>query len=65
MDRKKAVKAAMASMEMEGFNFTPEEKALFDKLAKGEITTDDVKKLAAEKLEKWKQESPQSFVEGS
>jgi len=52
------LKLKMASMEIEGFVFTEEEKKLFDKLTKGEISYDDIKILMlsvfAHRLEKVK-----------
>lgn len=37
MNRKDSVKYAMHSMEMEGFNFTPDEKAMWEKIAADEL----------------------------
>ena len=63
MDKKTAVKSAMASMEMEGFIFTLEEKKMFDQLINGEITYSDIDKIILAKIAKWKNESPESFTE--
>ncbi|GMB02271.1 antitoxin VbhA family protein [Pelosinus sp. IPA-1] len=62
MDRKKAVEEAIASLKMEGFVFTEEELALFDRYAKGEISSDDIRKNTYEKIARWKIESPESFA---
>lgn len=63
MTRKQSVKYAMHSMELEGFVYTEEEKALFDRLANGEIEPEDIRKFAAEKLAKLRKEKPEAFVE--
>lgn len=62
MNRKEAVQGAMASMRMEGFIFTEEEEAMFEKLANGEISHDDVIKIADELIKRWQKESPESFA---
>ena len=62
MSRAKAVESAMASMKMEGFIFTDEELAIFEKLANKEISYDDVKKIAVEKIKHWKKENPDFFT---
>lgn len=62
MDRAQAVKESMASLRMEGFVFTDEEKILAQKFAKGEISHADVKAFADSKLKQWQKENPESFV---
>ncbi len=62
MNRKEAVQQAIHSMELEGFVFTEEEQSVFEKLANGEISCDDVRKIAAEKLAQWKKEKPEIFI---
>jgi uncharacterized membrane protein len=62
MDRAKAVAGAMASMRMEGFVYTDEEIILFDRLAKGEISCDDVRKIADEEVRICKIEHPEYFA---
>lgn len=61
MQRPNAVKQAMQSMEMEGFIFSQADKNIFQKLASGEIDHEEIRSLAALKIEKWKTESPESF----
>ena len=65
MDKAKAVKEVIASMEMEGFVFTEEELAIFEKIEKGEMSSDDLRRLAEAKIAKWKKESPETFSEGN
>lgn len=62
MNRKAAVEGAMASMRMEGFVFTDEEELMFKKLAKGEISSDDVIKIADELIKRWQIENPECFT---
>lgn len=62
MDKKRAVKSAMASMEMEGFVYTEEEKSVFDKLGKGEITGGDIREMVAKKVAKLKIDRPECFT---
>lgn len=62
MNRKEAVKSVIASMEMEGFVFTEEELATFEKIKNGEMSSDDLRKLAADKIARWKIECPECFV---
>lgn len=42
--RRKAVDYAIASVEMEGFKFTEEEKKDFDKIVNGEMTLEEHRK---------------------
>jgi hypothetical protein len=63
MDREKAVRGAIRSTEMEGFVFTEMEKADFDKLAKGEISYEDMLKKSDVSLERLKREKPEAFLE--
>lgn len=62
MDIKKAVEGAMKSMEMEGFTFTEEEKALFEKVKNGELTTDDILRISDERIAKLRKEKPEIFT---
>ena len=62
MNRKQAVKEAIASMEMSGFVFTEEELALFNRYAKGEISSDDIKKFADDRLKQLQIEHPEYFA---
>lgn len=64
MNRKAAVQQSIHSMEMEGFVFSNEDKAIFEKLAKGDISHADVRKIAAEKLKRWQKENPEAFARG-
>lgn len=41
--RRKAVDSAIASLELEGFKFTKEEKENFDKYVLGQLTLDDIR----------------------
>lgn len=63
MDREKAVRGAIRSTEMEGFVFTEKEKADFNKLAKGEISYEEMLKKSDESLERLKREKPEAFLE--
>jgi len=65
MDNKTAVKRAMASMEMEGFVFTQEEKELFAKLERGEISSDDIRNILFQKVVEWKKINPEHFTENN
>lgn len=50
MDKRQAVESAMASVEMEGFVFTEEEKALFSRYANGEISDAELYRIISDKL---------------
>ena len=62
MDRAKAVEGAMASMRMEGFVYTDEEIILFEKLANGEISHAELRKIFDEQLKNMRKDNPQFFV---
>lgn len=62
LSRKESVKYAMHSMELEGYVYTEAEKELFDRLAKGEIEPEDIRKFADEELARLKREKPEVFV---
>lgn len=63
MDIKQAVKLAMHSMELEGFIYTDNEKALFARLAKGEITCDYLRRYFDSEHVALKASKPWLFVE--
>ena len=46
MNRKKAVEYALQTHRLEGFNYTPQEKEMWDKIANGEFPLDAVFKDA-------------------
>lgn len=62
MERVKAVKESIASLRMEGFIFTDEELDVLKKLANGEISCNDVKKVADDNLKRWQKENPECFT---
>ncbi|MEA4835286.1 MAG: antitoxin VbhA family protein [Anaeromusa sp.] len=47
MNRKEAVEYALQTHRLEGFNYTPQEKEMWDKIANGEIPLDAAFKDAA------------------
>lgn len=63
MNRKEAVKGAIASVEMEGFVFTKEQKDILAKLAKGEINHNDVLNYVKIGVKKLRKEHPEIFIE--
>lgn len=50
MDKRQAMKSAMASLEMEGFVFTEEQKVLFLNHADGKISDADLFRIISDKL---------------
>jgi len=64
MDRKQSVKYALNTMEMEGFKFTVEEKAMWDKIATGELPLSAAEKDAAEFDRIMREKYPEKFGNG-
>lgn len=56
MNDREAVRQMMATMRLEGFVYDAESLAIWEKVANGEITTDDVRKMVYEKLDRLKRE---------
>ena len=54
-----AYKHAMASLEMEGFKYTDEEREIFRKLDAGEMTDDEFWQIVNDKLLKLRLERPE------
>lgn len=48
---------------MEGFIYTEEELAILEKVASGELTTADLRRIAREKVEKLRVEKPWIFTD--
>jgi hypothetical protein len=61
--RRAAVEYALASAKLEGFNFTQDELAEFERLAKGEITTEQLRQKVFDKIKKMKVEHPEWFTQ--
>lgn len=64
LDRNQSVKYAINSMEMEGFKFTPEEKAMWDKIAAGELPLSAAKEAAAEFDRQMRERFPEKYSRG-
>ena len=58
-----SVREAILSTEMEGFVFTPEELADFEKIASGEITVEQSIQIEYDRLEKMYYAHPEKFSE--
>lgn len=56
-----SVREAIASARMEGFVFTPEELAEFEKIAAGEITVEESIQIEYDRLEKLYADHPERF----
>lgn len=61
VNRRAAVKYAIASAELEGCVFTKEELAEFEKLANGEITPEMFRQQVLAKIERMRLEHPEFF----
>jgi hypothetical protein len=59
-----AVAHARKSLELEGFEFTPEELAMQEKVAKGELTSADILRYADERVNLMRKEHPEFFAGG-
>lgn len=59
---REAVNFAIASVEQEGFVFTKEELAEFEKIANGEMTTEEYRQKLFEYAKKLKKTNPEWFV---
>ena len=57
-----AYRKAMASMEIEGFKYTDEEREIFRKLDAGEMTDDEFRQIVNDKLTKLRIERPEIFA---
>ena len=57
-----AYKHAMASLEMECFKYTDEEREIFRKLDAGEMTDDEFWQIVNDKLLKLRLERPEIFA---
>lgn len=58
-----SVREAIASVQMEGFVFTPEELADLEKIASGEITVEQSIQIEYDRLEKRYYAHPEKFAE--
>jgi hypothetical protein len=65
MNRKEAVQGAVASVEMEGFVFTKEQKGILERLAKGEINHNDVLNYVKIGVRELRRERPELFVKAT
>ena len=61
MDIREAVKSAIASVKQEGFVFTEAELAEFEKVADGELTTDEFLQNLFSRVETLKKTNPELF----
>ena len=52
----------IASIEMEGLKFTPEEKIVLEKVATGEITLEEYKRQIDESLAQRRIDHPERFI---
>jgi hypothetical protein len=62
MNISKAVAFARKSLELEGFEFTPEEIEIQNKLARGEVTDNDIICYVNDKISQLKKKHPEHFV---
>jgi hypothetical protein len=62
LNREEAVNGAVSSVEMEGFVFTDDQKYFLSKLAKGEISHDDVFIFIQDGIKKLRKERPEIFT---
>jgi len=62
MNKSDSVRYAMHSMELEGFIFTEEDKIMWEKVAKGELSTEDVRKKADEFIKLTREKFPEKFI---
>jgi len=56
---------AKAICEIAGCEFTEEDSADFEKVARGELSNDDIREKAHERLTKLKKEHPEKFDQSS
>lgn len=49
-EKAEAVEYAMKTMELEGFSFSADEKNILKKVARGEMTTEEVRESAINKM---------------
>jgi|GEM_PF-3263825 hypothetical protein len=61
MDRAEAVRRAIKCVEQEGFVFTDEERAVFKRLAQGEISSDEYRAIYLAKIERLRRVRPELF----
>lgn len=59
--RRKAYEYAIRSVEMEGFVFTEEELAVFERIIQGEMTTEDAINDIKKQVAEWKKTRPEIF----
>ncbi len=57
-DKREAVRQTLATMRLEGFVFGEKELAVFEKIARGELTTDEARAQFLRELEDLKKERP-------
>ena len=65
MERKKSIRYALKTMELEGFTFTVQEKELWDKIASGELPRSVAKADAAEFDRLMREKYPEKFDQGN
>ena len=63
ISRASAIESAMNSMITEGFNFTEEEKTLYNEIAKGDKDLNSVDEYVDNLILKWKKEKPEIFTD--
>jgi hypothetical protein len=61
--RRKNVEAVMANFRLEGMEFSPEEKAEYERYISGEITLEDIRNNFLATLAKRKSEHPERYTE--
>lgn len=59
--RRKGCEYAIRSVEMEGFKFTEEELAVFERIIQGEITTEDAINDIKKQVAEWRKTRPEIF----
>jgi hypothetical protein len=60
--RHKQYESAIASVRMEGFEFTKDDLALFEKIIQGEITEDEAINDLKKQISEWKKTRPEIFI---
>ena len=64
MNKPQSVKYALHSMELEGFKFTDEEKAMWNKIGKGELPLEAAREDAREFDRQMRAKYPERFGNG-
>lgn len=61
---KEAVQSAIASNAIEGIQLSPESLAILNRVADGEISTEEARQIMKQQIEVWKKEYPDCFWQG-